>query len=401
VIQVLVADPRDLVRHGVTAALRESSMIDVVAEAPTAPRALALAEEHRPAVALIATRMGDVGADWFCRMVGGLGTGPAVVVLAPHVDDDALADALLAGAVGFVLDSSEARTLAEQIHRAAKGESRLPPEATRRAFERARGRREADSRLTRLTPVQRRILELVAEGRTNREIAHVVHLSDKTVKNYVSKILATLDVTRRAEASAYLHDRDATPPREHEEHDCAAASAAQRRATLVDLALMLRHVEGDAAAETFDQLQGTVDEMRMIEGELQQRANQLARDEAALRTQLWHYRDLFMTAPAAYLVTDRTGVIAEANAPAGALFGTEPAALPGQVLADLVVPDQRREFRRHIGQLSGGDTDAWCVALANGTEPHQAEVTVRAARDDRGDVADLRWVMREPVPVPS
>ena len=124
-------------------------------------------------------------------------------MLTSFADDEALFDSVMAGAAGYVLKEVRGGDLVGAVRRAAAGQSLLDPTLTQRILDRARSRDEHDDRVASLTPQERRILELITEGRTNRQIAEVMYLSEKTVKNYVSNLLAKLGMSRRTEAAVF------------------------------------------------------------------------------------------------------------------------------------------------------------------------------------------------------
>jgi two-component system, NarL family, response regulator DevR len=131
-------------------------------------------------------------------------------MLTSFSDDQALFDSIMAGASGYVLKQVRGSDLVDSIRRVGRGESILDPGVTARVLDRIRNpKQDEDPRLARLTPTEVRIVEMIADGATNREIAERIHLAEKTVKNYVSRILSKLEVARRAEAAAYLADRRA------------------------------------------------------------------------------------------------------------------------------------------------------------------------------------------------
>lgn len=140
-----------------------------------------------------------------CRDIRDRDPGLAVLMLTSYSDDQALFDSIMAGAAGFVLEQIRGSDLVDAIRRVARGESLLDPSVTARVLERVRNPKAAeDPQLARLAPTESRILELVTQGLTNRQIGERTHLVEKTVKKYVSTILRKLEVARRAEAAAYL-----------------------------------------------------------------------------------------------------------------------------------------------------------------------------------------------------
>jgi len=139
-------------------------------------------------------------------------------MLTSYSDDEALFNSIMAGAAGFVLKQIRGRDLVDTIRKVSGGQSLLDPSVTRRVLERLRKAKveDRDPKLSRLSAQEERILDMVAEGHTNREIAQAIHLSDKTVKNYVSSILQKLEVQRRSEAASYVARARALGPRPQE-----------------------------------------------------------------------------------------------------------------------------------------------------------------------------------------
>ncbi len=148
-----------------------------------------------------------------CRDIRAAWPDVAVLMLTSFSDDQALFDSIMAGAAGYVLKQIRGSDLVDGIRRVAAGESLLDPAVTARVLERVRNPKggEQDAKLARLTPTESRILDMIAEGLTNRQIGERIHLAEKTVKNYVSTILSKLDMTRRAEAAAYVASRRPRP----------------------------------------------------------------------------------------------------------------------------------------------------------------------------------------------
>jgi DNA-binding NarL/FixJ family response regulator len=180
--------------------------LEVVGEAGDGPEAVRLARIYRPDVVVMDVRMPGGGGVEACRELRDQNPDAEVVMLTSYSDDEALFNSIMAGAAGFVLKQIRGGDLVDAIRKVADGQSLLDPSVTRRVLERLRRAKveEKDPKLARLSAQEERILDLVAEGRTNREIAEAIHLSDKTVKNYVSSILQKLEVQRRSEAASYV-----------------------------------------------------------------------------------------------------------------------------------------------------------------------------------------------------
>jgi DNA-binding NarL/FixJ family response regulator len=205
-LKVMLVDDHEIVRNGLRALLESEEDIEIVAEADSGRSALDTAKIHMPDVVVMDIRMPDGGGVEACREIRNLNSDIQVIMLTSFSDDEALFNSIMAGAAGFVLKQVRGRDLVEAIRTVGAGGSLLDPGVTKRVLDRLRKAKfdEKDPKLARLSPQEERILEHVGEGLTNREIAERIHLSDKTVKNYVSTILQKLEVTRRAEAASYI-----------------------------------------------------------------------------------------------------------------------------------------------------------------------------------------------------
>lgn len=207
-IRTLLVDDHEVVRKGLRAMLEAQEDIEVVAEAGTAKEAIAKARAIRPHVVVMDVRLPDESGVVACREIRSALPETAVLMLTSFSDDHALFDSIMAGAAGYVLKQIKGTDLVDGIRRVAAGESLLDPAVTARVLDRVRNPQgDEDPRLARLTPTELRILEMIAEGLTNRQIGERIHLAEKTIKNYVSTILSKLQMTRRAEAAAYLAER--------------------------------------------------------------------------------------------------------------------------------------------------------------------------------------------------
>jgi two-component system response regulator DevR len=180
--------------------------LHVVAEAGTVAEAIEAARRFQPELVIMDVRLPDGSGIEACREIREERPETRVVMLTSYPDEDAVLSAIVAGASGYLLKQVRARDLVDALERVARGESLLDPAVTGRVLERVRRIATGDQpdELSQLTPQERKILALVAEGKTNKEIAAEVFLSDKTVKNYVSSILAKLNLERRAQAAAYV-----------------------------------------------------------------------------------------------------------------------------------------------------------------------------------------------------
>jgi two-component system, NarL family, response regulator DevR len=205
-LKVMLVDDHEVVRQGLRALLEAEEDIEVVAEADSGPAAVSLASAHRPDVVVMDVRMPEGSGVEACRAIRDERPDAQVIMLTSFSDDEALFNSIMAGAAGFVLKQIRGRDLIDAIRTVGSGKSLLDPDVTKRVLERLRKAKfdEKDPKLARLSPQEERILDMVGEGMTNREIAERIHLSDKTVKNYVSTILQKLEVARRAEAASYV-----------------------------------------------------------------------------------------------------------------------------------------------------------------------------------------------------
>jgi two-component system, NarL family, response regulator DevR len=205
-LKVMLVDDHEVVRQGLRALLEAEDDIEVVAEADSGPSAVSLASAHQPDVVVMDVRMPGGSGVEACRAIRDERPDAQVIMLTSFSDDEALFNSIMAGAAGFVLKQIRGRDLTDAIRTVGGGKSLLDPDVTQRVLERLRKAKfdEKDAKLARLSPQEERILDMIGEGLTNREIAERIHLSDKTVKNYVSTILQKLEVARRAEAASYI-----------------------------------------------------------------------------------------------------------------------------------------------------------------------------------------------------
>jgi DNA-binding NarL/FixJ family response regulator len=201
--RVFLLDDHEVVRRGLRDLLEGEDDLEVVGEASTADEALDRIPSTRPDVAILDVRLGD-GGDGVevCREIRSRHPEVRCLMLTSFADDEALFAAIMAGAAGYVLKQVRGIDLLNAVRRVGRGESLLDPTLTGRVLERLRAEPEKDE-LAGLTDQERRILELIAEGHTNRQIAETIFLAEKTVKNYVSNLLAKLGMSRRSEAAAY------------------------------------------------------------------------------------------------------------------------------------------------------------------------------------------------------
>jgi DNA-binding NarL/FixJ family response regulator len=215
-LRVFLLDDHEVVRSGIRALPEATDDLVVVGEAATAEDALARIPSVRPDVAILDVRLPDASGVEVCREIRSSFPEIACVMLTSYADDEALFAAIMAGASGYVLKQIRGTDLLDSIRRAGAGQSLLDPSVTKRVLEQLRDRPEEDPRLASLTKQERRILDLIAEGQTNRQIAASLFLAEKTVKNYVSNLLAKLGMERRTQAATYaarLDERSAQAAR--------------------------------------------------------------------------------------------------------------------------------------------------------------------------------------------
>ena len=206
-VRVFLLDDHELVRRGIRDLLWSQEDVAVVGEAGTAQEALHLIPQTQPNVAVLDVRLGDdvsgMNGIEVCREIRSSHPEVACLMLTSFADDEALFASIMAGAAGYVLKQIRGGDLVSTIRRVAAGESLLDPAVTARVLERLRAPVSDDDPLAGLTPQERRILDLIAEGKTNRQIGEAMFLAEKTVKNYVSHLLSKLGMERRTEAAAY------------------------------------------------------------------------------------------------------------------------------------------------------------------------------------------------------
>jgi DNA-binding NarL/FixJ family response regulator len=212
-LRVMLVDDHEVVRDGIKALLAPNDDIVVCAEAATVRQAVAEADRDLPDVIVMDVRLQDSSGIEATRDIRAARPQTQVLMLTSFADDQALFASILAGAAGYVLKQIRGDDLVQAIRTVGAGQSLLDPAVTKGVLDRLRKGKHLlkDERLARLSPQEERILELVSTGRTNKQIGEELHLAEKTVKNYVSSILAKLEVTRRAEAASYLTRHTTTP----------------------------------------------------------------------------------------------------------------------------------------------------------------------------------------------
>ncbi|MGZ8375261.1 MAG: response regulator transcription factor [Nitrospira sp.] len=209
VIRILLVDDHEVIRVGLRTVLGQTQGIAVVGEAGTMAEAVQQAQRVKPDVILMDVRLPDGSGIDACREILGALPGTRVIFLTSYADDDSVLAAVLAGAHGYVLKEIDSPALLDAIHSVAKGQSILDSHVTERALRWLRGLHDlpATSGTDQLSSQEERVVALVAEGKTNKEIAVALGLSDKTVKNYLANVFQKLRITRRAQAAAFFVKR--------------------------------------------------------------------------------------------------------------------------------------------------------------------------------------------------
>ena len=205
-LRLLVVDDHEVVRQGLVALIDRREKFQVVAEAGTVEEALDAARRFQPDLVIMDVRLPDGSGIEACREIRAELPATRVVMLTSYPDEEAVLSAIIAGASGYLLKQVRARDLVSALEAVGRGESLLDPAVTEKVLERVRRIASGTytDELAQLTAQEQKILQLVAEGKTNKEIASEVFLSDKTVKNYVSSILSKLNLERRAQAAAFV-----------------------------------------------------------------------------------------------------------------------------------------------------------------------------------------------------
>jgi len=209
VTRVFLLDDHEVVRRGLRELFDGEDDLTVVGEADSAEQAIARVPAAQPDVAILDVRLPDGDGVEVCRELRSARPELKCLMLTSFADDEALFAAILAGASGYVLKQIRGSDLVNAVRRVAAGESLLDPALTRSVMDRLRGEEVEDERLARLTPQEHNILRLIAEGKTNRQIAEELYLAEKTVKNYVSNLLSKMGFSRRTEAAVYAARLDA------------------------------------------------------------------------------------------------------------------------------------------------------------------------------------------------
>jgi DNA-binding NarL/FixJ family response regulator len=226
-MRVLLVDDHEIVREGLQALIDSNDDMEVVGQAGTVEEAVRRVGFDDPDVVVLDVRLPDGSGVDACREIRDRFPDVKVLMLTSFADEEALLAAIMAGAAGYVLKRIKGRELVNSIRKVGNGESLLDPDMTERLFKRLRGDEPDDPILARLSPQERSILEHIAEGKTNRQIAEDMFLAEKTVKNYVSNLLAKMGMHRRSEAAAYMaritaQREDDYPPEEWPNGDPSA-----------------------------------------------------------------------------------------------------------------------------------------------------------------------------------
>ena len=199
--RVFLLDDHEIVRRGVRELIDTEDDLEVVGEAGSVDEAMRRLPAIRPDVAVLDVRLGDGTGIEVCREIRSSLPEVRCLMLTSFSDDEALLDSVVAGAAGYVLKQIVGNDLVDSIRRVHAGQTLLDPATTARAVERLRRGPEEDERIATLTPQERKILLLLADGLTNREIGDAMFLAEKTVKNYMSTVLMKLGMARRTEAA--------------------------------------------------------------------------------------------------------------------------------------------------------------------------------------------------------
>ncbi len=202
-VRVFLVDDHEVVRRGLVSLIAMEDDIEVVGEAGSVADALSRLPAARPEVMVLDVRLPDGDGIELCREIKSAHPEIACLMLTSFSDDEALFSAILAGASGYLLKQIKTADLLEAIRRVSRGESLLDPAITAKVLARLRDPSPEDDLLSKLSPQEHKILDLIADGQTNREIAKEMFLAEKTVKNYVSNLLAKLGMSHRSEAAAY------------------------------------------------------------------------------------------------------------------------------------------------------------------------------------------------------
>jgi two-component system response regulator DevR len=204
-IKVFLLDDHEIVRRGIREMLETEGDITVIGESGLAEEAARRIPALRPDVAILDARLPDGSGIDVCREIRSRDPQIAALILTSYDDDEALFSAIMAGAAGYILKQVKGTDFIDTVRRVAAGQSMLDPAVTAQVLERLRSGPKADPSIEQLTAQEQRILELIGEGMTNRQIAGTMYLAEKTVKNYVSSMLAKLGLESRTQAAIFAH----------------------------------------------------------------------------------------------------------------------------------------------------------------------------------------------------
>jgi len=206
-IRVFLLDDHELIRQGLRTLMEADGSLEVVGEASTAAEALERIPTSRAQVAVLDVGLPDASGIEVCREIRSTHPEVACLILTSYSDDEALIDAVVAGAAGYVLKEVGGLDLMGQVRKVAKGHSLIDPNLAARVMERLRNRK-AEEKAAQLTPQEQKVLDFIAQGWTNRQIGGELGLTEKTVKNYVTSVLAKLGLSRRTEAAVLAVRRE-------------------------------------------------------------------------------------------------------------------------------------------------------------------------------------------------
>jgi two-component system, NarL family, response regulator DevR len=213
-IRVFLLDDHEIVRRGLRELFETQDDFEVVGEASNAEEAMVRVPPAHPDVAVLDVRLPGTSGIEVCRDLRADNPDLRCLMLTSFADDEALFAAILAGASGYLLKQIRGPELVTAVRQVAAGQSLIDPALTAGILDRLRGKQE-DERIARLSPQERRILDLIAEGKTNRQIGAEMYLAEKTVKNYVSNLLAKMGFSRRTEAAVYATRAKSEKPGSH------------------------------------------------------------------------------------------------------------------------------------------------------------------------------------------
>ncbi|MDQ2797568.1 MAG: response regulator transcription factor [Actinomycetota bacterium] len=202
-LRIFLLDDHEVVRRGIAELLTAVSGFEIVGEAGTVEQALSRIPAVRPDVAILDARLPDGSGIDVCREIRSRLPDTHCLILTSYDDEDAVLASVLAGASGYVLKEVRGSAIVDSVRRVAAGQSLIAPEVISQVMDRLRNGTAADARLASLTDREREVLDLIAEGLTNRQIAERLFLAEKTVKNYVSSLLAKLSMQRRTQAAVF------------------------------------------------------------------------------------------------------------------------------------------------------------------------------------------------------